>query len=580
MSRSIVTRASSARKRAISICSAVTPDLPLTSFNFPARFNFTQFESVCSTTPRLDGLAGTAFDWVNLATGDSADNVVTEFVTGNYFSVLGIRPVFGRVISPAHDVFHKGNPVAILSEAYWQGHFGSDPAILNRVVRVNGKAFTIVGIVRYRGITNQYVPTLFIPMTLQNQVIPGSDRLKDELWRWITLIGRRKPGVNQLQADAELNGIWVNWRRAVLAKMHRNTDFNERWMQTHLSLGDGARGLPLLESLFGDPVRVLLWMVFVVLGIACGNVACLLSVKAARRHRELALQSALGASRGQLFRQVLVEGLLLGLIGSVAGLFFGVVSLHTILGMIPANSTFRDALAIQLDWRVLTFAGGAGIVTSVLFSMVPGVSSMRINLIKSLHSELNATAAKSGLRNVLIAGEIALTTVLLMSAGLFAWTLYQLRSVNPGYSIAHLVAFSVDASTLGKQDGQVREEYQAVSNELQRQPGVSSVSYSSMTLLSGDQSGGDLVVDGYSPQPNEEIAPDYNWITPDYLETMQIPLLAGRNFTSQDHTGSQKVAIVDEAFVKRFYGGDTHAALSRLVGFGGGSKNSLKFAAL
>ena len=233
--------------------------------------------------------------------------------------------------------------------------------------------------------------------------------------------------MNQVQAEAELNGIWVNWRSAVLAKVHRNTDFNERWMQTHLSLGDGARGLPLGESARRSR-RVLLWMVIVVLGIACGNVACLLSVKAARRHRELALQSALGASRGQLFRQVLVEGLLLGLIGSVAGLFFGVVGLHTILGMIPANSTIRDALAIQLDWRVLTFAGGAGIVTSVLFSMVPGVSSMRINLIKSLHSESNATAAKSRLRKLLIAGEVALTTVLLMSAGLFAWTLYQLRS--------------------------------------------------------------------------------------------------------------------------------------------------------
>jgi len=211
-------------------------------------------------------------------------------------------------------------------------------------------------------------------------------------------------------------------------------------------------------------------------------------------------------------------------------------------------------------------------VTSVLFSVAPALSSMRINLIESLHSESNATTARSGLRNVLIAGEIALSMVLLMSTGLFGWTLYQLRSLNPGYSITHLVKFSVDASFLGKQDGQVRNEYEAIRDGLRRLPEVSNVSYSSMTLLSGNQSGGDIVVAGYSAQPNEETAPDFSWITPDFLVTMQIPLLAGRNFNAQDHDGAQKVAIVDEAFVTHYFGGDESTALGRLVGYGEGSK--------
>jgi predicted permease len=475
------------------------------------------------------------------------------------------------VITPTDDIYHRGNPVAVLSEGYWQSHFGSDPAILNRTVRVNGSPFTIVGVVRYRGLSNEYVPTLFVPMSMQHHVIPGSDRLTDDLWRWITLIGRRKAGVTQVQAEAELNGIWLNWRKAVAAKMHNSGDFKERFVQTHLSLSDGAGGLPFLESLLGDPVRVLLWMVVVVLAIACGNLASLLSVKAARRQRELALQAALGASRGQLFRQVLVEGLLLGFLGSTAGLLIGAVGLRAMLEMIPANSTLRDALKFQLDWRVLAFAGVTGMVTSVLFSFAPALSSMKINVIESLHAESNATTAKSGLRSALVAGEIALSMVLLMGAGLFAWTLYQLRSVNPGYSITHLVTFSVDASVLGKQDGQVRNEYQAIGDGLRRLPGVSSVSHASMALLSGDQSGGEVTVGGYSEQANEP-ALDFNWITPDFLATMQIPLLAGRNFTALDHDGSQKVAIVDEAFVKRYFSGDTSAALGRSMGFGAGSK--------
>lgn len=535
-------------------------------------FSYPSYLSLRDGTQTLEGLAATAFDWVDLASGDSAENVVTEFVTGNYFDVVGVRPILGRIITPADDIYHKANPVAVLSEGYWQSRFGSNPAILNRVVHVNGKPFTIIGVVRYRGLTNQYVPALFLPITAQNQLIPGSDRLRDGAWRWITLIGRRKSGVAQQQAEAELNGLWRNWREAALATIHRSGDFNERWMQTKLSLRDGARGLPFLKSLLGDPMKVLFWMVVVVLAIACGNVASLLSVKAARRQRELALHSALGASHLQMFRQLLMEGILLGLLGSIAGLLIGAVSLRAILGMIPTSSTLRDALTTQLNWRILAFAAGSGIITSVLFSLAPALSSMRIDLIGSLHSESNATTAKSGLRNILITGEIALSVVLLMCAGLFAWTLYQLSLINPGYSTTHLVTFSVDASALGKQSGQVRNEYEAISNRLSNLPGVDSVSHASMTLLSGDQSGGDIVVGGYLPQPNEEISPDFNWITPDFLGTMQIPLLAGRNFNAQDRAGSQKVAIVDEQFVNRYYGGNTRAAIGRFLGLGEGSK--------
>ena len=535
-------------------------------------FSYPSYLSLRDGTHTLEGLAASAFDWVNLATGDSAENVVTEFVTGNYFDVVGVRPLLGRVLTPADDVYHKANPVAVLSDGFWQNRFGSDPAILNRVVHLNGKPFTIVGIVRYRGLTNQYVPALFVPITAQNQVIPGSDRLRDGLWRWITLVGRRRVGITEREAEAELDGLWRNWRRTALATIHRSGDFNEQWMQTRLSLRDGARGLPFLESLLGDPVKVLFWMVVVVLAIACGNVASLLSVKAARRQRELALHGALGASRLQMFRQLLMEGILLGLLGSIAGVLIGAVGLCAILEMIPTTSTLRDALTTQLDWHILAFAAGSGIMTSGLFSLAPALSSMRINLIEALHSESNATTAKTGFRNILIAGEIALSVVLLMCAGLFAWTLYQLRSIKPGYSTTHLVAFSADASALGKQSGQVRNEYESISKRLSNLPGVGSVSYASMTLLSGNQSGGDIVVGGYSAQPNEEISPDFNWITPGFLGTMQIPLLAGRNFNAQDRTGSQKVAIVDEEFVRRYYGGKTQVAIGSLLGLGDGAK--------
>ncbi len=533
-------------------------------------FSYPAYEALRDRNHTLDGLAASAFSSVNLTTGTSSETGYAEYVTGNYFSVLGVRAALGRILDPGDDRFHAGSAVAVLSDQYWQSRFGSDPSILNRVLRINGIPFTVVGVVRYRGLSGEYVPSVFVPMAMQHAVMAGrdhqDDRLTDSLFYWITLTGRLKPGTSKTTAQAELNSIWLDWHRAQLPFLHIRGDFPKQWMRTRLTLRDGSHGLQFLESSVGDPLTVLFWMVALLLAIACSNVAILLLVKAGGRRRELAVQNALGASRWQLCRQALVEGLLLGSIGAAAGFFAGIATLRVVLGMIPETSPLKAALAPQLDWRVLLFTVCLGLGTSILFSLGPALAGIKTDPLEALQSGSRTVIGKgASWYGVLIAGEIAMSMALLVSAALVAFTLYQLRTVNLGFSTSHCFTFHVDASALGKQNAQVRNEYDAIEAALQRMPGVASVSYASMDFLSGDQGGGYITVPGYTENGIRAL-PNFDWITPDFFSVLQIPLLAGRNFTAQDSDTSQKVAIVDEDFVKLFFHGDRNAAFGGQLG--------------
>lgn len=539
-------------------------------------FSYPAYAALRDGNHTLDGLAASAFSAVNITTGTSVEKGNAEYVTGNYFSMLGVQSSLGRVIDPDDDRFHAGNAVAVLSEEYWRSRFGGDASVLNRVLRINGVSFTVVGVAQFRGLTGEYVPSLFLPMAMQREVMAGRDlghdRFTDSLFYWITLIGRLKPGTSEKTASAELNSIWLDWHRSQLSTLHIGGDFQNQWMQTRLSLKNGSHGLRFLENSLGDPLRILFWMVAVVLAIACSNVASLLLVKAGGRRRELAVQNALGASRWQLCRQALAEGVLLGGIGTAAGLLVGSVTLRVVLGMIPETSTLKTALSPRLDWHVLLFAACLGLGTSILFSLGPAVASMRTDPLSALQAGSRAVIDKgAGWQGILVTLEIALSVALLVSAGLVALTLHNLRTVNPGFATSHCLTFTVDASALGKQTAQVRNEYDAIQAKLRQMPGVTSASYSSMELLGGDEGGGSITVRGY-PETGPRVSPDYDWVTPDFLSTMQVPLLRGRNFNLQDSDGSQKVAIVDEAFVTHFFHGNVGAVLGGQLGLTAGNR--------
>ena len=255
-----------------------------------------------------------------------------------------------------------------------------------------------------------------------------ADVQSDQLNRWLNVIGRLSPGSSRALAEAQLNTVWWNWRRDVLKIRDHNIRDKKGWLETHLAVTEGGRGMPLLEERLGRPIKILEGMALLVLLIACGNVTNLLLAKAVRKHSELAVRGALGASRSQIFQQVLAEGLLLGLLGAASGLFLGWVSLRLLLRMVPATNSLHDVLAVQLDWRVIVLSAVAGGLTSLIFTVAPAILSMRTDPIEGLRSESRTVIGGSGrLRNFLVAGEIALSLVLLTGATAFSWNLYQLR---------------------------------------------------------------------------------------------------------------------------------------------------------
>ena len=535
-------------------------------------FAYPAYQTLRDGGTALESLAVSAVSSANIVTAKDADKVKMQSVSGNYFTLLGVQPALGRLLTPSDDVYHKGRAVAVLSDNYWHAHFGGDPSILNQEIQINGSAFTIVGVVRHEGLMDASPSAIFLPVAMVGAVTPEkTDVLSDQLNRWLNVIGRLSPGSSPAQVEAQLNTVWWNWRRDVLKIRDHNIPDKKGWLETHLAVTAGGRGMPLLEERLGEPIKILQGMALVVLLIACGNVTSLLLAKAVRKHSELAVRGALGASRGQIFQQVLAEGLLLGLMGAGSGLFLGWASLRLLQRMVPATNSLHDVLAVQLDWRVIALCAVVGGLTSLIFTIAPAILSMRTDPINGLRSESRSVIGGSGrLRNFLVAGEIALSLVLLTGAAVFSWNLYQLQNTNLGFATDHIVTFGVDASP-GKSGAQVRNEYANMVDAIRRQPGVSSVTYAADGLITGDTMGDSITVMGYR-DANEDATPDQDWVTPGFFSTIKVPMLAGREFSEQDTATSQKVAIVDEAFVQHYYGGDVGKALRGVFGFGLGDR--------
>jgi putative ABC transport system permease protein len=535
-------------------------------------FAYPAYQALRDGNHVLEGLAATTVRSATLITAKDADRAKMQLVSGNYFTLLGVQPVQGRLLTPSDDVYHEGRAVAVLSDDYWRSHFGGDASILNQEIQINGSAFTIVGVVRHEGLMDGAPSAVFLPVAMVGAVTPEkADVLSEPLNRWLNIVGRLAPGATRSQAEAQLNTLWWNWRRDVLKIREHKIPDRKGWLETHLAVTEGGRGIPVLEGTLGQPIKILETMALVVLLIACSNVTNLLLAKAVRKHSELAVRGALGASRGQIFQQVLAEGLLLGLMGAASGLFVGWVSLRLLLRIVPATNSLHDVLAVQLDWRVIALCAVAGGLTSLIFTVAPAILSMRTDLIEGLRSESRSVIGGSGrLRNFLVAGEIALSLVLLTGAAVFSWSLYQLRNTKLGFATDHIVTFGVDASP-GKSGAQVRNEYASIVDAIRRQPGVHSVAYAADGLITGDTMGDSITVAGYRSS-NEEANPDQEWVTPGFFSTIRVPLLAGREFSEQDTATSQRVAIVDEAFVQHYYGGDVGKALRGVFGFGLGDR--------
>jgi predicted permease len=534
-------------------------------------FSYPMYQDFRDRNEVFSGVIGRFGTSMTVSWHGEAERANGELVTGNYFETLGVRPALGRVFNAADDRTPGAHPVAVLSHGYWTRRFGGDPAVLHQSVTVNGHPLTIVGVSApgFTGLQVGIAADVMVPMMMKAQMTPTWNDLDNRRSRWLNVMARLKPGVSPEQAATAMNVLYRQINEAEIQTLpNASANFRERFLTKRLQVLPGHRGLSDLRQQFSTPLLVLMGMVGVVLLIACANVANLLLARTTSRHREIAVRLALGAGRGRIVRQQLVESGLLALGGTLVGILIATWTGDMLLSALPGDPAVRN-ISAQPDWRVAAFALALAVTTALIFGLAPAFQATRATVTTTLKDEAGSVAGggrQARLRRALVIGQVAMSMLLLAGAGLFARSLFNLKSIDPGFRVESLIAFSVDPSLSGYDPARTRSYYLRMQEELAAIPGVSAASLSQLGTLTGNDWRMTVRVIGYEPKEGEDMNPNVDGIGPRYFETLGIPLVAGREFTERDTLPGPRVAIVNETMARYFFGQET--AVGRRLRFG------------
>jgi predicted permease len=519
-------------------------------------FTYPMFRDLERAQTVFTGLAAHVLFGANLSFAGQTLSGEGELVSGSYFPVLGVQPALGRLLGPQDDQTVGESHVVVLAHAYWQTRFAASPAVLDAKMIVNGQPLTIVGVAPrgFTGTTLGSKPAVFVPITLRGLMQPNFKGFEDRRSYWAYLFARLKPGVSIEQARAAINVPYralINDVDAPLQKMSEQT--LARFKAKQITLEDGSRGQSTVAGQAKGPLTLLLGVTALVLLIACANIANLLVVRAAARAGEMAIRLSLGASRWQLVAQLLTESCVLALLGGAASLFVAYWTLQVIGSMLPPEAA--TTIALELDLPLLIFAGALTIGTGLLFGLFPALHSTRPDLVSALKGQAgqpSGTRTAARFRASLATTQIALSMALLVSAGLFTKSLMNVSRVDLGLNIDNVVTFAVSPNLSGYRPERAQALFERLEQELAALPGVTSVSSSLVRLLSGSNWGSSVSVEGFKVEPDTDANANYNEIGSGYFRTLGIPMLAGRDFTVADAASAPKVAIVNEAFARKF----------------------------
>ena len=505
------------------------------------------------------GLASFRNLGANIAFGKQTHPGTVAVVSGQYFPMLGVKPLMGRTILPEDDREGRGNPVAMVSYGYWMDKLGGEP-VLNQPIRINGHSFTLVGIAPkgFTGTTLGQEPDTYVPLVFNPQMTPNLDSTKPWNDYWLYLVARLKPGTSRAQAEAALNGPYA----ALLEEQSKTESFRsaknrERFLKARLTLKDGRQGNSSFRDGTRMPVLILMVATALVLLIAMANAANLLLARSAQRRRELAIRSAMGAGRGELMGQMLTEALLLTAGGALAGLLLGRATLALLVAKILAGG--EDPIHFitpELNWVVLGFSLALSLLTGLVFGLYPAWEAARSSMAVTLKDESGQSSGTRGtarVRKVLVCAQVMVSLLLLIPAGLFLKSLVNLLHVDLGMKTENLVGFSVSPSLNGYKNEQARALFERMETELAAIPGVRSVAAGMVPLIGGSNWGSGVKVEGRPSRDQDQSM--FNVIGPGYFGKLGIPLIAGREFTGSDNLAGPKVAVVNEEFVKKILDG-------------------------
>jgi putative ABC transport system permease protein len=495
-----------------------------------------------------------------------------ELVSGNYFDVLGVRPVLGRLLAPDDELRPGGNAVAVLSHGYWTRRFGASPAILNQSLVINGHALTVVGVAAaaFDGVQIGQASDLFLPITLKAQMTPNWNGLDDRLDAWLQMIGRLKPGMSIEQAQAGLQPIVRSLLEQDLARMTGvSAEKRERFLSKKMLLLPGAHGRQVLQQDTRDGLLILSGLVGLVLLIACANVANLQIARGIARRKDIAVRLALGARRAHLVRQLLAETLLLALAGGAAGLLVASWAVDSILALLPREST--AGLTSSIDVRLLAFNFGVAVLTGLVSGLLPALRASRSDLVTALKEQGAGGGTGAGhvrLRRGLVVAQMSVATIVLVTSGLFALSLRQLRGVDVGMRVDGLLAFTIEPELNGYTPDRTIALFDRLRQDLASLPGVVSTTAAEIPVLADSDTGSNVTIEGFTQEGEDGIHVSKNWIGPRYFATLGVPLLAGREIAESDAAAGPKVALINETMARRYFAGRNPIGLHFCFGSG------------
>jgi predicted permease len=519
---------------------------------------YQEFDALRAAHTGLRGLfaADSSFTDVDARIEQIRVKARSQLVSGEFFGLLGVRPVLGRAFTPEEDRVPGANPVAVISYGFWKRQFARDSAVLDKTILVGNSGFRIVGVAPpdFHGFLVGWDIDVWFPLTMQAQLLPGHDYLTPRDTLWLQVGGRLAPGMSRQTAQAGLNvafhQILRGWAGSLPTESERKAMLDQK-----LVLKDGGRGASPVREQFGDPLMLMMAMVGVVLLIACANVANLTLARATGRQREIGVRLALGAGRSGLVRQLLTESLLLALAGGALGALLAIWGADLVIAMV-SDAANGIALEGQRDAGVFVFTACASLLTAVAFGLAPALRATRVEVHRMLASgtrgALGSRAmARSG--RVVVAGQVALSLLLLVGAALCVRSLHALMTQNVGFDRDHVVMARLDPAAAGYRGAPAEALYRQLIERVRSIPGVRDATISNSGLFSGN-SADQIRLDVPTSAKGEDLHSNWTLIGPNYFRTLGIPLRRGRELNDADAARGAAVCVVNETFARFYFG--------------------------
>jgi predicted permease len=504
----------------------------------------------------FDGMFGWFAKPVSFSTGETAQWVMGELVTGPYFRTLQVKPAIGRLLNDDDVRDANANPVCVLSYDFWQREFAGDPGVVGRSVFLNGHAYRVLGVTArgFYGANLQRRFDIALPATRIGDVMPAFGAATGVDWTrslsWLSPMARLKPGINRTEAQQQTQRLFRQIETEINAGQNPGSP-------TELLLEDGSQGFNIMRSDFGRPVLVLMGVVALVLLVACANLANLLLARAQSRAREFAVRLSIGASRSRLIRQLLVESLLLAAGGGVAGVALSFWVGRTLVAFMNTGRSASTAIHVAPEARVLAFSILLSFATAILFGLVPAWQATQPDLLPGLKQEAAARgpASRVLLRRSLVVIQIALSLIIVFGAGLLTRTLRTMTTTDLGFQPDRVIALQVDPAASGHSSAEVTTILDEILRRARALPGVQAASLASSTPNGSMEISLTIEVPGYTPKAAQDDVVNFNFISSQYFESLGQSLLRGRDFTERDNRNAPRVAIVNQKFVRHYFGG-------------------------